>query len=84
MLKPLLGAALAFSLVSVAACDNSAEESGENMDSAIEETFQGEENLGDGPMEQAGESVDSMTGETNSDPVDNMSDAMDGEEGTTP
>jgi hypothetical protein len=37
---------------------DSAEKRGERLDSAIEETRQGETNLGDGPFERAGEEID--------------------------
>lgn len=69
----------------MAACGDSAEEAGENMDSAIEEATQGEENLGDGPLEQAGESVDEATsGAQNDDPADALNDATDDNASTNP
>jgi len=55
------------------------------MDSAIEEATQGEENLQDGPLEQAGESVDEATGNTqNDDAADALNDATDGDSSTNP
>jgi hypothetical protein len=60
-MKPLLPLSLAAALAAfaVAACSpGSAEKAGENADSAYEETTQGEKNLTDGPMENAGEAVD--------------------------
>jgi hypothetical protein len=85
MLKTLAVAVAAVSLLSVAACGDSAEEAGENMDSAIEEATQGEENLGDGPLEQAGEGVDEATGgNQNDDAADALNDATDDDASTDP
>ena len=61
MLKTLVAAVACIGALSLAACEGSAEKAGENMDSAIEEATQGHENLGDGPLEQAGESIDEAT-----------------------
>jgi len=61
MLKSVAAAAVIFAAFGLSACDGSAEKTGENMDSAIEEATQGHENLGDGPLEQAGESIDEAT-----------------------
>jgi hypothetical protein len=85
MVTQVLGAAAALAALGmIAACDgNSAEEAGENLDSAIEEATQGEENLGDGPLEQAGEAVDDATGtERNDDAADALNDATDGDPST--
>ena len=72
-------------MLSLAACDGSAEKAGENMDSAIEEATQGEENLGDGALEQAGEGIDEAAGnEQNQDAADAISDATDGDASTNP
>jgi hypothetical protein len=85
MLKTLATAIAAAAMLSLAACDGSAEKSGENLDSAIEEATQGEENLGDGPLEQAGESIDETTGnQQNQDGADALNDATDGDESTNP
>ncbi|MGD9966178.1 MAG: hypothetical protein AB7T59_06635 [Hyphomonadaceae bacterium] len=85
MLKTLAAAVAATAMLSLAACDGSAEKSGENLDSAIEEVAQGEENLGDGPLEQAGESIDEAGGNTqNSDAADALNDATDGDRSTNP
>lgn len=84
MLKLLSAALASVALVGVAACDGSAEKSGENMDSAIEEATQGEENLGDGPMERAGESIDEATDNANDDGADALNDATDGNPNTNP
>lgn len=85
MLKPIFAVAAAAALLTVAACDGSAEKSGENMDSAIEEATQGEENLGDGPLERAGEGIDEATDNTsNDDAADALNDATDGNESTNP
>jgi hypothetical protein len=84
MLKLLAAALASVALIGVAACDGSAEKSGENMDSAIEEATQGEENLGDGPMERAGESIDEATDNANDDGADALNDATDGNPNTNP
>lgn len=84
MLKTLATAAAAAAMLSLAACDGSAEKAGENMDSAVEEATQGHENLGDGAFEQAGESIDQATGTENNDAADAIGDATDGNANTTP
>jgi len=86
MLKSIATAAAAAAMLSLAACSQgSAEKAGENADSAIEEATQGHENLGDGPLEQAGESVDQATGTTNNnDAADAVNDATDGNPNTRP
>jgi hypothetical protein len=85
MLKTFATAVAAVAMLSLAACDGSAEKAGENADSAIEEATQGEENLGDGPLEQAGESIDEATGnQGNTDGADALNDATDGDESTNP
>jgi hypothetical protein len=85
MLKTILIAASSLALVSVAGCEGSAEKTGENMDSAVEEVTQGEENLGDGPFERAGESVDETTNNgANNDAADAVNDATDGNPATNP
>lgn len=85
MMKIVVAAGAAVAMLGLAACGNSAEEAGENMDSAIEETFQGEENLGDGAFENAGEAVDNATGqEREGDLGDAINDATDGDPNTNP
>lgn len=85
MLKTLATAVAAAAMLSLAACDGSAEKAGENMDSAIEEATQGEENLGDGALEQAGEGIDEATGnQQNNDAADAINDATDGDRSTNP
>ena len=84
MLKSVLAATAAAALLAVAGCDGGAENSGENLDSAIEEATQGEENLGDGPLERAGENIDEATGNTSNDVGDAINDATDGNEATNP
>lgn len=84
MLKPMTAALAAAALFGLAACGN-AEEAGENIDGAVEEVTQGEENLGDGPAERAGEAIDEATGgERQNDPADAIGDATDGNPGTNP
>jgi len=84
MLKAIATAAAAAAMLGLAACGDSAEKTGENMDSAIEEATQGEENLGDGPLEQAGENVDEATGGERTDGADALNDATDGNASTNP
>ena len=85
MRKIIASTAIAAAMLGLAACGNSAEEAGENMDSAIEETTQGHENLGDGPLEQAGEAIDRATDTERTDsPADALNDATDGDRDTTP
>jgi hypothetical protein len=85
MLKTIVTAAAAVAMLGLAACDGSAEKAGENADSAIEEATQGQENLGDGPLEQAGEGIDETTGnQQNNDPADAVNDATDGDASTNP
>jgi hypothetical protein len=85
MLKTIVTAAAAAAMLSLAACGDSAEKTGENADSAIEEATQGQENLGDGPLGQAGESVDEATGnQQNNDAADAVNDATDGDRSTNP
>lgn len=86
MLKIIATAAAAAAMLSLAACDGgSAEKAGENMDSAIEEATQGQENLGDGALEQAGEGIDEATGnQQNTDAADAINDATDGDRSTNP
>jgi hypothetical protein len=85
MLKPILIAAAVAAAMGLAACDGSAEKSGENLDSAVEEATQGDENLGDGPFERAGEQIDETThNDQNQDGADALSDATDGNPNTNP
>ncbi|GIK48387.1 MAG: hypothetical protein BroJett013_10840 [Alphaproteobacteria bacterium] len=85
MLKPLAAIAAATAMLSLAACDGSAEKTGENLDSSIEQAVQGEENLQDGPLERAGERIDEATGnERTDDAADALNDATDGNEATNP
>ena len=85
MLRTIVTAAAVAATLGLAACGDSAEEAGQNADSAIEEATQGQENLGDGPLEQAGEGIDEATGNTqNGDAADALNDATDGNENTNP
>lgn len=84
MLKAMTAALAATAVFGLAACGN-AEEAGENIDGAIEEATQGHENLGDGPMERAGESIDEATGDQRTDDaIDAIGDATDGRSDTNP
>jgi hypothetical protein len=85
MLRTIVTASAVAATLGLAACGDSAEEAGQNADSAIEEATQGQENLGDGPLEQAGEGIDEATGNTqNGDTADALNDATDGNESTNP
>jgi len=85
MLKIIATAAAAAAMLGLAACGGSAEKTGENLDSSIETAANGEENLGDGPLEQAGEAVDEATGtERTDDGADSLNDATDGDASTNP
>lgn len=85
MLKAIATTAAAVAMLGLAACGDSAEKAGENADSAIEEATQGEENLGDGPLERAGEGIDEATGnQQNQDGADALNDATDGNPNTNP
>lgn len=87
MNNPMRAALASFILIGGAACSDGgdAEQAGENMDSAFEEATQGEENLGDGPLERAGEDIDAATGDdSDTDAADAMSDAVDGDPDTRP
>jgi hypothetical protein len=64
MLKSLLGAAAAVSLLGVVACSQGTqEEAGETADTAYEQSTTGTTDLGQGPQEEAGEAADEATGE---------------------
>lgn len=85
MLKTIATAAAAAAMLGLAACGESAEQAGENLDSSIEEATQGNENLGDGPLEQTGEAIDNATGtERNNNAADAINDATDGDASTNP
>ncbi len=62
MLKSLLGAAAAVSLLGVVACSQGPnEEAGEAADTAYEQSTTGTTDMGQGPAEEAGEAVDAGT-----------------------
>lgn len=85
MLKTFATAIAAAALFTVAACGQSAEKTGENLDSSVENATQGHENLNDGPMEQTGEAIDHATGaERSGDAADAVNDATDGNSNTHP
>ncbi len=72
MLKQIMSAGATACLLLVTACGaGPAEKTGENMDSAIEESTQGSTDMMDGPMENAGEAMD----EANEDAADAADDA---------
>jgi hypothetical protein len=59
MLKSLLGAAAAVSLLGVVACSQGPnEEAGEAADTAYEQSTTGTTDLGQGPAEETGEAID--------------------------
>jgi hypothetical protein len=85
MLKIIAAAAAAAAVLGLAACEGSAEKTGENLDSSIEEATRGEENLADGPMERAGEAIDEASGKArDDDAADTLNDATDGNASTNP
>lgn len=79
MIRAVLGAAIAGVFV-LGAC----EEAGEDIDSAIEETVDGERKLGDGAFEKAGEAIDNTIGVERRNDADSIADAVDGERETKP
>ena len=69
MLKALLGAAAAVSLLGVVACSQGPnEEKGEQADTAMEQSTTGTTDMGQGPNEEAGEALDA--GQTTTPPAD--------------
>jgi hypothetical protein len=69
MLKSLLGAAAAVSLLGVVACtQGNQEEAGEQADTAYEQSTTGTTDMGQGPQEEAGEAADA--GATTTPPAD--------------
>lgn len=62
MLKTILAAGAALSLIAVAACTQGPnEEAGEAADTAYEQSTTGTTNPGQGPLEEAGEQLDEAT-----------------------
>ncbi len=86
MLKFALIATATLGLFTLAACNpkGSAEKAGEDMDSAIEESTQGQIDRRDGVLEKAGEAIDEASGNGNTDPVDAVHDATDENPATKP
>jgi hypothetical protein len=79
MIRALFCAAVAGAFV-LAAC----EEAGEDIDSAIEKTVDGEKRLDDGAFEKAGEAVDNTIGVKRENDADSLADAVDGQRETKP
>lgn len=87
MRKVMLIAAAVVALGGLSACKGSAEKAGENLDSAVEETTQGEKNLNDGAFEKTGEAIDKAANDgknKDTDAADALSDATDGDKSTKP
>jgi hypothetical protein len=84
MIRSIILAVAVASLGAACSPKGSAEKAGENIDSAIEEGTQGSKNLGDGPLEGAGESLDKATGNERTDLPDAAADAVDGKSSTKP
>jgi hypothetical protein len=84
MIRPIILVVAMAALGAACSPQGSAEKAGENIDSAIEETTQGSKNLGDGPLESAGESIDKATGSERNDLPDAAADAVDGKSSTKP
>lgn len=62
MMKSILAAGAALSLIAVAACSQGPnEEAGEAADTAAEQAATGTTDLGQGPQEEAGEQLDATT-----------------------
>lgn len=80
MLKALMVAGAAAGVLTLGAC----EKAGEDIDSAIEKTIDGEKKLGDGAFEKAGEAVDNAIGVERKNDADSIADAIDGERETKP
>jgi hypothetical protein len=83
-MKSHLIALAVLTLASACGPQGSAEKSGESMDSAIEKATQGGVDRSDGPLENAGEAIDKVTGQRNNDPVDAIQDATDNDPKTRP
>lgn len=79
MVRAMFCAAVAAAFV-LGAC----EEAGEDIDSAIEKTVDGEKDLSDGAFEKAGEAVDNTIGIERKNDADSLADAVDGERETKP
>jgi hypothetical protein len=79
MIRAVVCAAIAGAFV-LGAC----EKAGEDIDSAIEKTVDGEEKLDDGAFEKAGEAVDNTIGVRRENDADSFADAVDGERETKP
>jgi len=87
MIKTLVAASCVFMLVGLGACKGSAEKTGENLDTAVENATQGHKNSGDGALEKTGESIDKATNNgqnKDKDPMDSLHDATDGDKSTKP
>jgi hypothetical protein len=80
----VFGACAALLMATACSQEGSAEKTGENLDSAIEEATKGQKDLGDGPLEKAGESIDNAAGKSNNDAADAINDATDGNPKTKP
>jgi hypothetical protein len=80
MLKSFMCVAAFAGIVGLAAC----EKAGEDIDSAIEKTVDGEKKLDDGPFEKAGEAVDNTVGIERKNDADSIADAVDGDKSTKP
>lgn len=79
MIRVVFCAAIAGAFV-LGAC----EKAGEDIDSAIEKTVDGEKKLDDGPFEKAGEAVDNTVGVKREDDADSIADAIDDKKETKP
>lgn len=79
MLKVMVIACAAFSVVGLAAC----EKAGEDIDTAIDK-IDGKTDPKDGAFEKAGEAVDNTLGVERKNDVDSIADAIDGDSSTKP
>jgi len=79
--------AVALIAIGVGGCKGSAEKTGENLDTTIEDATQGHKDAADGPLEKAGESIDKASNNGQSkdkDPMDSLNDATDNDKSTKP
>ncbi len=79
MMKAMVIACAAFSVVGLAAC----EKAGEDIDTAID-NIDGKTDPKDGGFEKAGEAVDNTLGIERKNDADSIADAIDGDSSTKP
>jgi hypothetical protein len=80
MMKAMVIACAAFSVVGLAAC----EKAGEDIDTAIDKIGDGKTDPKDGAFEKAGEAIDNTLGVERKNDADSIADAVDGDSSTKP